>query len=84
MGVSLSAASPEISWVSVGLCRMPLLAHPASLRLILTGAAALLGRRKKEKRKVRDVLEEEATVFLTCGLDGGAKKRKTMFFLTPS
>merc|ERR1711924_391750 len=32
---------------------------------------------------VRDVLEEEATVFLTCGLDGGAKKRKKKVYTKP-
>merc|ERR1712124_97543 len=32
---------------------------------------------------VRDVLQEEATVFLTCGLDGGAKKRKKKVYTKP-
>merc|ERR1719453_1920139 len=32
---------------------------------------------------VQDVLEEEATVFLTCGLDGGAKKRKKKVYTKP-
>merc|ERR1719217_923083 len=32
---------------------------------------------------VQDGLEEEATVFLTCGLDGGAKKRKKKVYTKP-
>merc|ERR1719163_1967195 len=32
---------------------------------------------------VEDVLCEEATVFLTCGLDGGAKKRKKKVYTKP-
>jgi small subunit ribosomal protein S27Ae len=36
-----------------------------------------------DESSVQDVLEEEATVFLTSGLDGGAKKRKKKVYTKP-
>jgi small subunit ribosomal protein S27Ae len=47
------------------------------IRLVYGGASL------DDDSLVRDVLEEEATVFLTCGLDGGAKKRKKKVYTKP-
>merc|ERR1719482_572708 len=46
-------------------------------RLVYAGASL------DDDSLVGDVLEEEATVFLTCGLEGGAKKRKKKVYTKP-
>jgi small subunit ribosomal protein S27Ae len=46
-------------------------------RLVYGGASL------EDDSAVEDVLEEEATVFLTAGLEGGAKKRKKKVYTKP-